>query len=267
MKMHLRRTPLAVAIGVLACLAIPSVAQAHHTNSEAECVLVNNQPTIRLTAQFIDFNSTHKVTGQVWVNGTRTFNGTVPITWDNDDDGTWVYTRSAEADKSYTVETDWDWSGGSGGEKHTTNKCPTPPRPRHQDRQGRPEHPLRRRQGDLHVQGHEHRQHRALEPVVTDDKCAPVTKVPNGQNQFDPGDVWTYTCTLTITDAMGDELVNVGKVCADYKPGKPKVCDEDDHKTKIPKPKIALDKTGAATAAAGRRSRTRSRPPTSARSR
>jgi hypothetical protein len=86
-------------------------------------------------------------------------------------------------------------------------------------------------------------------PVVTDDKCSPVSKVPDGQNAFDPGDVWTYTCTTTITDAMGDQLVNVGKACAEY--GDDEVCDEDDHKTKIPKPSILLDKTGATTAVAG----------------
>ena len=91
-------------------------------------------------------------------------------------------------------------------------------------------------------------------PDVRDDKCAPVTKVPDGQSSFDPGDVWTYTCTTTITDAMGDELVNVGTACAVWSNPDgpdPEVCDEDTHTTEIPKPAILLDKTGAATAPAG----------------
>ena len=86
------------------------------------------------------------------------------------------------------------------------------------------------------------------EPDVSDDKCSPVTKVTN-DNSFDPGDVWNYTCTTTITAAMGDELVNIGTACAKYSGNE--VCDDDDHKTKIPKPAILLDKTGADTAAAG----------------
>ena len=78
--------------------------------------------------------------------------------------------------------------------------------------------------------------------------------MPDGQSSFDPGDVWTYTCTTTITDAMGDELVNVGTACAEWANPDgpdPEVCDEDTHTTEIPKPAILLDKTGAATAPAG----------------
>jgi hypothetical protein len=86
------------------------------------------------------------------------------------------------------------------------------------------------------------------EPVVTDDKCAPVTKVTQ-QTSFDPGDVWTYTCTTTITGSMGDELVNTAKACGMY--GDTKKCDTDTHCTDILKPAIALEKTGAGFAYAG----------------
>ncbi len=86
-------------------------------------------------------------------------------------------------------------------------------------------------------------------PVVTDDKCTPVTKVASGPSSFVPGAVWTYTCTTTITGAMGDQLVNVGKACAAY--SQTTVCDTDDHTTIIPKPAISLVKSGAATANAG----------------
>ena len=87
-------------------------------------------------------------------------------------------------------------------------------------------------------------------PVVTDDKCSPVTKVaePN-TNSFDPGDTFTYTCTTTITDAMGNQLVNTAEACGMY--GDTRVCDTDTHTTKIPKPAILLTKTGADFAYAG----------------
>ena len=87
-------------------------------------------------------------------------------------------------------------------------------------------------------------------PVVTDDKCSPVTKVaePN-TNSFDPGDTFTYTCTTTITDAMGNQLVNTAEACGKY--GDTRVCDTDTHTTKIPKPAILLTKTGADFAYAG----------------
>ena len=91
-------------------------------------------------------------------------------------------------------------------------------------------------------------------PDVTDDKCSPVEKVPDGQNSFDPGDVWVYTCTTTIPEDVGDSLVNTATACAEWSNPSgpdPEVCDEDTHTTVIPRPAITLEKTGAATAAAG----------------
>jgi hypothetical protein len=86
--------------------------------------------------------------------------------------------------------------------------------------------------------------------TVEDDRCAPLTRLPQEvDTSFDPGDTWTYTCTTTITDAMGDAVTNTVEACG--MDGDDKVCDEDDHKTDIPKPAIQLEKTGAATAAAG----------------
>jgi hypothetical protein len=85
--------------------------------------------------------------------------------------------------------------------------------------------------------------------TVEDDRCAPLVRQPGGGSSFDPGDVWTYTCTITIKGSMGDSLVNTVEACGKY--GATKKCDTDTHKTDIPKPAIALDKTGAATAVAG----------------
>jgi hypothetical protein len=87
------------------------------------------------------------------------------------------------------------------------------------------------------------------EVTAEDDRCAPLVRTSGSDSSFDPGDVWTYTCTTTITESMGDELVNTVEACGKY--GDTKKCDTDTHTTKIPKPAILLDKTGAATAAAG----------------
>jgi len=87
------------------------------------------------------------------------------------------------------------------------------------------------------------------ELTVEDDRCAPLTKVADGDTSFDPGDVWNYTCTMTITDAMGDAVVNIVEACG--KGASKKVCDSDSHTTTIPKPAIELEKTGAAYAYAG----------------
>jgi hypothetical protein len=83
---------------------------------------------------------------------------------------------------------------------------------------------------------------------VQDDRCAPLVKTA-GDSSFDPGDVWTYTCSKTITGSMGDALVNTVEACGKY--GTTKKCDTDTHTTVILKPDIALEKTGAAFAYAG----------------
>jgi hypothetical protein len=69
-------------------------------------------------------------------------------------------------------------------------------------------------------------------PSVTDDKCAPVTKVADGDSSFDAGDVWHYTCTMTITEAMGPDLHNTVTACGTgAAPLNP--CATDDHHTTV----------------------------------
>jgi hypothetical protein len=125
-KSRLLRAPLLALFGLLAVLIVPAAAQAHHVNSEAECVLVGDVPTLRLTAEFVSFTSTHDVTGSVVVDDVPRFSGPVPITWVGDN-GTWVYTSPAVAGQKYHVVTSWHWGNSSDGEDHTTLACPTPP--------------------------------------------------------------------------------------------------------------------------------------------
>jgi uncharacterized repeat protein (TIGR01451 family) len=241
------RTPLAVLIGLLAVLVVPSVAQAHHVNSSAKCELRSGVPTIVLTAQFVEFSSTKTVDGTVWIDGSQKFNGRVPVSW-NGNNGTWTYTTPGTAGQEHTVKTEWRWNGAPrDGETHKTNTCPTPPRPDIEVTKNGPSTRYVGEQATFTYQVKNTGNVTLANVTVSDDKCPNVT--PASVASLGAGQTANFTCTLTITDAMGDELVNVAEACGKY--GDTRVCDDDDHKTKIPKPAIALVKDGAATAVAG----------------
>ena len=243
MKMHLRRTPLAIAIGVLACLAIPSVAQAHHVNDEVSCVLVNNKPTLSVTSHFVDFNSTHDVYGTVWVNNTVVLDDDhkAPISW-NGDNGTWTYSKAATAGVAYTVKTAWHWSGGHGGDTYKSDKCPKPKTPKIAlDKTGADTAEAgstftysfkATNTGDVTL----------TNVVLTDDKCQSTLKrvEPNlSDTTFNPGDEWFYTCTV-IAPPGPAQVDNIAEVCGDYTPpphgDKETVCDENPHTFTVPPP-------------------------------
>jgi hypothetical protein len=250
-KQRLLRTPLAAVIGLLAFLVIPAAAQAHHINTTASCAAGSNGPVVTYKVEFVGFSSAAKPTtnGTVKVEGTTVKSVPNPdtINW-SQEPGTLSGTTPGKPGQQNEVVADFSWSSGHQTQTIKTNTCPAVSPGIQIVKDG----PSTRYVGDqatFTYQVTNTGNVKLSNPVVTDDKCAPVTKVTQ-ETSFDPGDVWSYTCTTTITDAMGDELVNVGTACAEY-PGKPKVCDDDDHKTNIPKPAIALEKTGAATAAAG----------------
>jgi uncharacterized repeat protein (TIGR01451 family) len=94
--------------------------------------------------------------------------------------------------------------------------------------------------------------------VVTDDKCSPVqgptAKEGGDQNAvLDPGEVWTYACTMTIAPHQSGEanpVVNtVTATGTDRHGGHPS--DTDTHSTRILHPAIDIEKTGPATATQG----------------
>jgi hypothetical protein len=254
-KLRVTRTPLVAVLALLALFVVPAAAQAHHVETEAACVLENNVPTVQLTAYFVGFSSTHNVSGKVNVDNTERFSGSVPVQWGyqagKPNDGRWTF-KYATTPGTHTVQADFAWPGENAGEDPKTKYTKTCPTPKTPDIKVEKDGPSTAYVGDtvkFTFKVTNTGNVALTNPVVTDDKCAPVTKVPNGQNQFDPGDVWNYECSMQITDAMGDELINTVKACGKY--GNTEVCDEDDHKTKIPKPAIDLDKTGATTAVAG----------------
>ena len=89
--------------------------------------------------------------------------------------------------------------------------------------------------------------------VVTDDRCAPVTRV-TGDAALDPGETWSYTCSKQIPAGhkIGDEnpIRNVATATGKDPLGKT-VTSTDDHNVRVLHPAVAIEKTGPATALAG----------------
>jgi uncharacterized repeat protein (TIGR01451 family) len=92
---------------------------------------------------------------------------------------------------------------------------------------------------------------------VVDSKCdAPpllVTKLRNGAadpttGTLDPGDSWTYTCSVPTTVGQ-TSVANVATVAGED-PGKVKVTDDDDHVTALTQPQIQVLPETAVSAAA-----------------
>ena len=80
--------------------------------------------------------------------------------------------------------------------------------------------------------------------VVTDDRCAPVTRV-SGDDLLDPGEHWTYTCSYTAPPehAAGEEdpIHNTVTATAKDEQDRP-VQDTDTHDTDLLHPDIEIDK-------------------------
>ena len=214
-------------------------------------MLDGNAATVKYEVEFFSFSEYAKdrTRGDVYLDGDVV--KSVPpssISW-NDEPGTLTGSTPGTPGRTHEVKASFSWPGDGQTYTVTTNKCPTPKRPGIEIVK---DGSSTRYVGDTATFTYRVENTGDVlltNPVVTDDKCAPVTKVPDGQHSFDPGDVWFYSCTTKITDAMGDRLVNVGKACAWS--GQNKVCDSDDHTTEIPKPALTLTKTGVSSAHTG----------------
>jgi hypothetical protein len=239
----LRRLAIASLLIAGALLVPAAAAQAHHVNSQAECVLVDNKPVLKLQAQFIGFSSTKNVSGRVLVDNVEKFDGAVPVSWSGQN-GSWTWTQPGEAGKSYVVKTEWKWSGGSDGEKHYTNKCPNPPPPPPNPgieltKSG----PSTANAGDTVTYTFAVRNTGNVTlalGAIADDKCTstPVRKAGETDTSFNPGDVFNFTCTYVVPAGV-TTVHNTATVCGDYKPPSgptQKVCDTDDHEFPVPPP-------------------------------
>ena len=174
---------------------------------------------------------------------------TATINWGTEP-GTLSGSTAAAADQTHVVKAEFQWKvngkWASGTKSVTTNKCPKPANPNMTIQK---DGPATKYVGDTAVFTIKvtNTGNTILpNPVVTDDKCDTAVVKVTQQSQFDPGDVWEYTCSVKITDAMGAQLVNTA--CAKV-PGK-EVC--DNHTTKIPKIGIEVVKDAVqSTAEAG----------------
>ena len=92
---------------------------------------------MQLTASFVGFEtpgSPSSLRGKVAVDGVNRFPlGPVPVTWDADDNGTWVFRSPGAAGKSYSVKTYWSWyqddDEHADGEDLQSEACPRPATP------------------------------------------------------------------------------------------------------------------------------------------
>lgn len=130
--MSFRRTPTALAVAVIAALAVPAVASAHHLDnnaSTATCELVNGQPTLTVNAVFVAFEDSNKPVNYAVEDNTRTIDTGV-FTW-NGPNYTKTLTYSvAPGLHAVTFKAWWGdhYSGGSGTFNRITY-CPVPPPP------------------------------------------------------------------------------------------------------------------------------------------
>jgi hypothetical protein len=240
----LRRLTIVALVAVGALLATAANAQAHHVESEAECVLVDNKPVLKLTAEFINFSSTHDVDGIIWVDGVEKFNDAVPVTWTGNN-GTWEWTQPAEAGKEYLVKAKWSWDGGYDKHYHEVDKCPSPPPVPGIDlvKTG----PSTANAGDTvtYFFAVTNTGNVTLTlGAIADDKCSstPVRKAGETDTTFDPGDTFNFSCTYVVPAGV-TSVHNTATVCGDYTPpqGPPmEVCDTDDHEFPVPPPSTPL---------------------------
>lgn len=85
----------------------------------------------------------------------------------------------------------------------------------------------------------------AYDVQVNDDLCSPVNYVggDDGDNVLDPGEVWTYTCTATLTD----DVTNIATVTGEDELGTPLPPDQAAATVDVITPAIRVEKTANPT--------------------
>lgn len=243
MQHNFRRTFLAAAVGALVFLAVPAMAQAHHINTTASCADGPNGPVVSYKVDFIQFSSNAKPTtkGSVTVDGNPS-TSVPPATIDwNTEPGTLTGTAPGRPGLQSEVVSDFKWyvNGQKRGQTQTvkTNACPAHPAIS-LDKTGAATATAgstftytftATNTGDVPL----------TNVVLTDDKCqSTLTRTDTTDQSFDPGDAWTYTCTVTAP-AGPAQVDNRAQVCGDFTPpqgDKQTVCDDDTHTFTVPPP-------------------------------
>lgn len=250
-KQRASRTPLAMVLGLLALLVAPAAAQAHDTTAKARCDLVAGQPTVTLKVTFDGFHEAAQPTvrGKVWlseVSGSeQSWTDNAPdLEWNDHGDAMLTKTWTVSGGGTYTAKAYFWWYQGD--EKITrkhwkTVECPEPPAPAiHLDKTG-----VASAEAGETVTYEFAAKNTGNVPLddvtLTDDKCQATLARAAGETdtEFDPGDVWNYTCTAVVPAGV-TSVKNVAQVCGTYNPPhdsglEPKdVCDTDEHEFPVP---------------------------------
>ena len=271
-----RRTRLAAACLLLLPFAVPAAAQAHHTTLTASCVVEGAAPVVEYRVQYVGFsaaNAKTSITGTVKVDG-ATARAVPPanlVSWSGTT-GTLAGSVPGVPGERSTVVSKFKWLEGTAWHDEPARTVETAPAPIRGSRSTRtarrPPTPAtgRRSRTPCRNTGNV----TLSSPEVTDDKCAPVTKVPDGQGSFDPGDAgptpaprrsprtWATRSSTSARRARRGGIPT-GRI--------PEVCDDDTHTTEIPRPAVRSTRPARRPPRRARRSRTRSRRPTPATSR
>ena len=242
-KQRLMKTPALVLFGLLSFLVVPAAAQAHHIDLKASCDLKNNVATVSYTVDFIQFSSGAKPTtkGTVKVdNVVKTQVPTATINWSTEP-GKLSGSTAAAADQTHAVKAEFTWKVNgnweTGVKSVTTNKCPKPPKPGIDVEKVADSATAEAGSTISYTITVANTGDVAFTPTLTDAHCdaAPTRTGANaGDTTFNPGDVWTYTCTVT-TDPNASKDENCASATGTV-PGVPPVSDEDCAETPLTPP-------------------------------
>lgn len=199
---------MTAACGLFAVLlALPAAASAHDVNAEkssAECVLVSGVPTVTFTVEFEGFSDANKpVSGTITLDGTvvKTYAGATAFTWTGSD-FTLVFSQATTAGK-HVLRGDFTWPGKTtknNGYVKKTVECPAPPSTIGitVDKAAVEATAVAGTTVNFTIAVTNTGNTAFVQYTFSDPNCTTVarTGANAGDTAFDPGDVWTYACTM-----------------------------------------------------------------------
>jgi uncharacterized repeat protein (TIGR01451 family) len=188
-------------------LAIPAAASAHTVNaraSTAACALVNGAPTVTFEVKFESFADANKpVSGTITLDGAvvKTYADATALTWAGSH-FTLVFSQATTAG-SHTLHGDFTWPGKTNkdnGDVKKTVECPAPPSTIGitVDKAAVEATAVAGATVNFTIAVTNTGNTSFVEYTFSDPSCTTVTRTGGnaGDTAFDPGDVWTYACTM-----------------------------------------------------------------------
>jgi hypothetical protein len=208
--MHLRstRAALTAACGLFAVLlAVPAAASAHNVNtgkSSAACALVDGIPTVTFTVKFESFADANKpVSGTITLDGAvvKSYADATALTWAGSE-FTLTFSQATTAG-SHALRGDFTWPGktesDNGGVKKTV-ECPAAPTTVGitVDKAAVEATAVAGTTVNFTIAVTNTGSTSFVQYTFSDPSCTTVTRTGAnaGDTAFDPGDVWTYACTM-----------------------------------------------------------------------